>query len=104
MDDSRRRRKQSIEKSKVLKSNPTNNNYQASFDINQSHCENFPNEIQLENKSDTQQTRFASTDLLNTTNNVQQRIRHYPRSMNNILTQENQILGKRKSSSNIDKK
>ncbi|CAF2227618.1 unnamed protein product [Rotaria magnacalcarata] len=83
VDESKRRRKQSIGKSEILKSAPMNSNNQTSFEVNQNHCEN---------KSDMGQTRFASTDLLNTTNNVQQRIRHYPKSMNNILTRENQIL------------
>ena len=66
------------------------NNPQSSFKTNQT----FQNGIYIKNKPKIQQTRFASTDLLDK-NQVQERIKPNQRSVDDILVQQKQKQGKK---------
>ncbi|CAF1260883.1 unnamed protein product [Rotaria sordida] len=83
-------RKLSIEKPSNLTSNYINN-HQLSLQTNQINYITIQNEMDFfEHKSNIQQKRFASTDLLNTSDNIQEQTKHNPRSLNNILIQQKQ--------------
>ncbi|CAF0914469.1 unnamed protein product [Rotaria sp. Silwood1] len=94
LDDIKQQRKSSIEKQYYVTSDH-NDNQQSSLDTNQINYATVQNKIDFfENKSNIQQKRFASTELLNTDNDDEERIKHNPRSMNNILTQRKQKIDK----------
>ncbi|CAF2955260.1 unnamed protein product [Rotaria sp. Silwood2] len=90
LDDIKQQRKLSTEQ-QLCPTSDHITNHQSSLETNQINCATVQNKINFfENRSNTQQKRFASTDLLDTDDNVQERLKHNPRSINNMLTQQKQ--------------